>query len=146
MVCVIGTTMWSESFVACFEDCCPDSRFLTALLGLWRRRWIGSLLSFPLLNVGRSSISISQVPFSSFLPRPSPQSPCFFCASGDCPVCGSPAVGRVTVFECANLRYCPRARRSHGDPANMTRENVCWWQFYGLCLTLSPSRRLDLGL
>lgn len=35
------------------------------------------------------------------------------------------AVGRVTVFECANLRYCPRARRSHGDPANMTRENVC---------------------
>lgn len=44
-LCAIGTTVWS--FGPCFEECCPDSCFLTALIGLWRRRWIGSLLSFP---------------------------------------------------------------------------------------------------
>lgn len=87
-----------------------------------RQDRIGSLALFPPLNEGRSSISISQAPFS-FSIAAFPAVPVLF--AGIVLFLALVAVGRVTVFECANLCYCPRARRSHGDPTNMTQENVC---------------------
>ncbi|KAL1258473.1 hypothetical protein QQF64_011717 [Cirrhinus molitorella] len=78
-----------------------------------RRDGIGSpALSSP-LDEGRSSISISQVPFS-FSIAAFPVVPVLF--AGIVLFLALVAVGRVTVFECANLCYCPPARRSHGDP------------------------------
>lgn len=68
------------------------------------------------------SISISLVPFRLSIATFPAEPMLFVCIAL---LLALVSVGRVTVFECANLCYCPKARRSHGDPTNVTQENVC---------------------
>lgn len=142
LLCVVGVSgvQWGQPFCSPLP---PALLLLSYCHPLGTRLREGGGLTWLWISKGSSSISISHA-FSSlcsYLP----------CSGHAFPLKDCPVFAPCQRWQGDSSRVCKLVLLSPGQgeswrPTNMTQENVCWWQFYGLCLTLSPSWRLDLSL